>query len=84
MLHDQITRELQYQLAWRKVPWITDKDPPQPGRYLVSLSIDVHDDGNLSRFVNMARWDGTWNVGGYVTVEGWYWEPEPCSASTTR
>lgn len=60
-------------------PWITDRDPTEPGHYLTSMVIDIQDDGNVSRFVRLEHWDGRrWDtLGGYVRVEGWWWMPEP-------
>ena len=53
-------------------------DPPAPGHYLVTVEVNVFDDGKTSRSVNLARWDGEWkNLGGYVRPISWSHVPPP-------
>jgi hypothetical protein len=84
LMFDQQSRDLQAQLAWLTPPWVpmADRPPPGPGYYLVTVSIDVHDDGELRYSVRLDRWDGQrWpEQGGYVTIEAWHplpvaWSP---------
>lgn len=66
-----------HELSLYRVNWITNRTPETPGRYLVTESIDIHDDGNRTYLPNILRWDGkAWLAGGYVTVEAWAYAPE--------
>jgi hypothetical protein len=59
-------------------PWITDRPPPGPGFYLVSVD---HSEGLSS--TRLERWDGAgWPLlGGYCTVKGWMFVPDPLASA---
>ncbi|HXE08329.1 MAG TPA: hypothetical protein VN612_10555 [Acidobacteriaceae bacterium] len=56
-------------------------EPPEPGFYLVTVEVDIFDDGNVSRSVRMERWDGERFplMGGYATFVAWMPLPRPFS-----
>lgn len=80
-MFDRLAAELEAHMRWLTPPWIHDRDPPGEGFYLVTVSVDIFDDGKLSRSVRLERWDGkTWaTLGGYAQPEAWYFLPTPWS-----
>lgn len=74
------------ELYWRTPPWVSmsDRLPPGPGWYWVTVERDVQDDGDVSRTSRIDRWDGvSWiTAGGYSTVTAWCWMPEPWDGVT--
>lgn len=65
LMRAQVARELLDYPPRRE--WITDRDPPRSGSYLVRVENDV------AKWVRIERWDGAgWPLtGGYATVTGW-------------
>src|SRR5689334_2383465 len=57
--------------------------PPEPGFYLVTIAIDVHDDGNESRVVRLEHWNGEryTSIGGYSRAVAWMRLPPPISST---
>lgn len=51
-------------------PWIMDRDPPEPGQYLVRVGVDLN--GDVVKLVRIERWEGDWiTLGGYAKPMGW-------------
>jgi hypothetical protein len=65
LLRAQIAREMLDYPPRRE--WITDRNPPESGHYLVRVTNNEH------TWVRLERWDGTtWaTLGGYATPTGW-------------
>jgi hypothetical protein len=53
--------------------WITNRNPPEPGHYLVRVQTTPDEYGVCGKpFVRIERWDGTWcTLGGHVRLTGW-------------
>jgi hypothetical protein len=60
-------------------PWVTNRDPPAPGHYLVRCEISNPEGFDYTPFVRWERWDGaTWaTLGGYTVPTGWMEGPPP-------
>ena len=71
LMRAQIAAEMRYHS-----PWITDRNPPKPGYYLVSV---FHGEPENFRSVRLDYWDGEKYPyqGGYATYEGWMEAPSP-------
>jgi len=70
------------EMLQRQIPWVpmSDRPPPGPGWYSITVSTDIHDDGCKAYSVRpREHWDGErWvNQGAYVRVEAWCWEIRP-------
>lgn len=77
------------ELYWRSPNWVplSDRKPPGPGWYALTVSTDIQDDGKRSYSVRPREfWDGErWtNQGGYVKPEAWTWEVRPWSGVVTE
>jgi hypothetical protein len=80
-MHDAEAYALARQLEWYAAPWVAmaDRHPPGPGHYWVTVSRDVHDDGERTYSSRIDHWNGVmWDTaGGYSTVEAWCVMPQP-------
>jgi hypothetical protein len=77
-MFDAEQRALQAQLAYYSVPWVVDRPPPGAGYYLVTVSLDIHDNGERTYSRRIERWDGSaWcTKGAYARVDAWWFMPQ--------
>ena len=74
-MSDAIAREMLYAARYRWPPWVTDREPPSPGWYLLRVAIQDDDVTMLS--VRLDHWTGSiWDtLGGYCEARGWMERP---------